>query len=47
MSGDLTLASDGKIHRTLPLGQFRNGRPVALEVALPELRESQELVGFR
>ena len=46
MSGDLTLAPDGKIHRTLPLGQFRNGRPVALEVALPELRENRELVGF-
>ena len=47
MSGDLTLAPDGKIHRTLPLGQFRNGRPVALEVALPELRENRALVGFR
>ena len=46
MSGDLRLAADGKIHRTLPLGQFRDGRPVALEVARPEPRENQELVGF-
>jgi outer membrane PBP1 activator LpoA protein len=47
MSGDLSVAADGRIHRTLPLGQFRNGRPVALEVELPELREDRELVGFR
>jgi outer membrane PBP1 activator LpoA protein len=31
MSGDLELDTQGKIHRSLPLAQFRNGRPVALE----------------
>ncbi len=30
MSGELSLDSDGRVHRRLPLAQFRNGRPVAL-----------------
>jgi len=30
MSGDLSLDSRGRVHRTLPLAQFQNGRPVAL-----------------
>ena len=30
MSGELSMDSDGRIHRRLPLAQFRNGRPVAL-----------------
>jgi outer membrane PBP1 activator LpoA protein len=31
MSGDLSLDQSGRVHRTLPLAQFRNGRPVALD----------------
>jgi outer membrane PBP1 activator LpoA protein len=31
MSGDLSLDQGGRVHRTLPLAQFRNGRPVALD----------------
>jgi outer membrane PBP1 activator LpoA protein len=30
MSGDLSLDPRGRVHRTLPLAQFQNGRPVAL-----------------
>ncbi len=30
MSGELSMDGDGRIHRRLPLAQFRNGRPVAL-----------------
>ncbi len=31
MSGELSLAEDGRVHRRLPLAQFRNGRPSPLE----------------
>jgi outer membrane PBP1 activator LpoA protein len=31
ISGELSLDSDGRVHRRLPLAQFRNGRPVALD----------------
>ena len=48
MSGDLTLEVDGRIHRTLPLAQIRNGRPVALELPSPEpASEEAGLVGSR
>jgi outer membrane PBP1 activator LpoA protein len=30
MSGDLALEGDGKIHRSLPVAQFQNGRPITL-----------------
>ena len=30
MSGELSMDTDGRIHRHLPLAQFRNGQPVAL-----------------
>jgi hypothetical protein len=30
MSGDLSLDARGRVHRTLPLAQFQNGRPVVL-----------------
>lgn len=46
MSGDLTLEDTGKIHRTLPLAQFRNGRPVAYEAPVGGSTPS-ELVGTR
>lgn len=47
MSGDLTLNADGKIHRALPLAQFRGGRPVALDTVTPRGEEARGLVGFR
>jgi hypothetical protein len=47
MSGDLTLDVDGRIRRALPLAQFRNGRPVALEPIPERAREVSELAGFR
>ena len=39
MSGELSIDADGRIHRHLPLAQFRNGRPVAMSTeddALPK-----------
>jgi uncharacterized protein len=44
MSGDLSLDTTGRIHRGLPLAQFRNGKPV--EYFLP-VAGSRELVGTR
>jgi outer membrane PBP1 activator LpoA protein len=35
MSGDLWMDDRGEIHRRLPIAQFQNGRPVALEAELP------------
>jgi outer membrane PBP1 activator LpoA protein len=35
MSGDLSLDTQGRVHRALPLAQFRNGRPVAVEAPSP------------
>jgi hypothetical protein len=46
MSGELTLDAEGRVNRSLPLGQFRNGRPVALD-AVAESERAEELVGFR
>lgn len=47
MSGELSLDTDGRVHRRLPLAQFRNGRPVALgiddEVVLQDSAELAEL----
>ena len=31
LSGDLTLDDQGRVHRTLPLAQFRSGQPVAID----------------
>ena len=47
MSGDLTLARDGRIHRDLPLAQFVNGRPVALEAPAVQPIDSSGLIGQR
>jgi len=46
MSGDLTLDTDGRVHRALPLAQFRNGRPAAYEIPVAGT-PSRELVGTR
>lgn len=42
MSGNLTLERDGKIHRSLPVAQFQNGRPLTLPdiVSLPPAQGS-------
>ncbi|MEO8464907.1 MAG: penicillin-binding protein activator [Gammaproteobacteria bacterium] len=31
LSGDLSLDDQGRVHRTLPLAQFRNGQPAAID----------------
>jgi uncharacterized protein len=46
MSGSLSLDAQGRIHRQLSLGQFRDGRPVALEVPPPSAGTGS-LVGAR
>ncbi len=46
MSGSLSLDAQGRIHRQLSLGQFRNGRPVALE-APASAQGVSDLVGSR
>jgi outer membrane PBP1 activator LpoA protein len=47
MSGELSLDASGRVHRRLPLAQFRDGRPVALgtdtEIILPEQAELADL----
>ncbi len=51
LSGDLSLDGQGRVHRALPLAQFRGGQPVALETAIePPLVppvQSGNLVGQR
>ena len=44
MSGDLSLDTNGRIHRALPLAQFRNGKPAEYELPISG---SRELVGTR
>jgi hypothetical protein len=46
MSGDLSLDTDGRIHRALPLAQFRNGRPAPYDIPVATA-PSRELVGTR
>ena len=46
MSGDLSLGTDGRVHRTLPLAQFRNGRPTAYDIPVAGA-PARELVGTR
>ena len=45
MSGELSLDADGRVHRRLPLAQFRDGQPVALGTQDGNL--SQELADLR
>lgn len=47
MSGELSLDAQGRIRRNLPLAQFRNGRPVALEPAPPGAIDTRSLIGNR
>jgi outer membrane PBP1 activator LpoA protein len=44
MSGDLSLDTNGRIHRALPLAQFRNGKPAEYELPVAG---PHELVGTR
>jgi outer membrane PBP1 activator LpoA protein len=46
LSGDLSLDAAGRVHRVLPLAQFRSGRPVAFEAADPRAIDSS-LIGSR
>ncbi|HUQ52277.1 MAG TPA: penicillin-binding protein activator [Gammaproteobacteria bacterium] len=47
LSGDLSLDMQGRIRRVLPLAQFRNGRPVALDTSLSGAIDSRRLTGAR
>jgi len=45
VSGELSIDEQGRIHRSLPFAQFRNGRPVSLPPLI--LEPAPEFVGFR
>jgi outer membrane PBP1 activator LpoA protein len=47
VTGYLVLGADGRVHRNLPVAQFRNGRPIAIAPALPVAPSTSELVGSR
>ena len=47
MSGDLSLDAQGRVRRVLPLAQFRNGRPVALDTSVLEAIDARGLTGRR
>jgi hypothetical protein len=46
MSGDLSLDDLGRVHRTLPLAQFRNGQPAAIDAPPAVGASSSNLRGF-
>ena len=47
LSGDLSLDDEGRVHRTLPLAQFRNGRPAPLDQPPAIGKPSGDLLGQR
>jgi outer membrane PBP1 activator LpoA protein len=47
LSGDLSLDAQGRVRRVLPLAQFRNGRPVALEAAVSQPIDASGFIGQR
>jgi hypothetical protein len=47
MSGDLSIDDAGRIHRSLPLAQFRNGRPVPVAGTAPREGGAVGLIGNR
>lgn len=48
LSGDLSLDAQGRIRRSnLPLAQFRNGRPVALEAQASQTIDTRRFIGQR
>jgi uncharacterized protein len=46
LSGDLSMDNQGRVHRTLPLAQFRNGRPAPIDQP-PAARNPSNLIGQR
>jgi outer membrane PBP1 activator LpoA protein len=47
LSGDLSLDTQGRVRRVLPLAQFRNGRPVTVESATPGAINATGFIGQR
>jgi hypothetical protein len=47
ISGQLSVDGLGRVHREMPLAQFRNGRPVALAPIPLSTDQSREFVGSR
>jgi outer membrane PBP1 activator LpoA protein len=47
LSGDLSLDAQGRVRRVLPLAQFRNGRPIALDTSAQQPIDSRRLIGQR
>jgi outer membrane PBP1 activator LpoA protein len=47
LSGDLSLDAQGRVRRVLPLAQFRNGRPVALDTSRVPAIDSGRIIGQR
>lgn len=47
LSGDLSLDTQGRVRRVLPLARFRGGRPVAIEETVPGAIDARGLVGSR
>jgi outer membrane PBP1 activator LpoA protein len=47
LSGDLSLDDQGRIHRTLPLAQFKNGQPVAIDAPVATNSSPSNLSGRR
>jgi outer membrane PBP1 activator LpoA protein len=48
LSGDLSLDDKGRVRRSnLPLAQFRNGRPVAVETEQPRSIDTRSVIGQR
>ena len=46
LSGDLSLDDQGRVHRTLPLAQFRNGQPAAIDAPPAVGSSPSNLRGF-
>ena len=47
LSGDLSLDDQGRVHRTLPLAQFRNGRPAPIDPPPAMGKPSSNFLGQR
>jgi outer membrane PBP1 activator LpoA protein len=47
LSGDLSLDSQGRVSRVLPLAQFQEGRPVAIDVTNVSAIDARDLIGSR
>lgn len=47
LSGDLSLDSQGRVRRVLPLARFQGGRPVAIDAVPTSPIDARDLVGLR